>query len=51
MYICLIPKTAGQYAGLDDKNRKAIWENDIVEITKEGIYEKGIIMFKNGCFS
>ncbi len=39
-----------QYTGLHDKNGKEIWENDIVEITREGIYEKGIIIFKNGCF-
>ena len=43
-------ETIGQYTGLDDKNGKEIWENDIVEITREGIYEKGIIIFKNGCF-
>ena len=43
-------ETVGQYTGLHDKNGKEIWENDIVEITREGIYEKGIIIFKNGCF-
>ena len=43
-------ETLGQYTGLHDKNGKEIWENDIVEITREGIYEKGIIIFKNGCF-
>lgn len=42
--------TIGQHTGLHDKNGKEIWENDIVEITREGIYEKGIIIFKNGCF-
>lgn len=46
----VIPETIGQYTGLHDKNGKEIWENDIVEITREGIYEKGIIIFKNGCF-
>lgn len=39
-----------QCTGLHDKNGKEIWENDIVEVTREGIYEKGIIIFKNGCF-
>ena len=43
-------ETIGQFTGLYDKNEKEIWGNDIVEITREGIYEKGIIIFKNGCF-
>ena len=43
-------ETIGQFTGLYDKNEKEIWGNDIDEITREGIYEKGIIIFKNGCF-
>ena len=43
-------ESIGQFTELYDKNEKEIWENDIVEITREGIYEKGIIIFKNGCF-
>lgn len=50
----IAPESTGlilmQYTGLDDKNGKEIYEGDIVEITREGIYEKGIIIFKNGCF-
>ena len=44
------PETIGQFTELYDKNEKEIWGNDIVEITREGIYEKGIIKFKNCCF-
>lgn len=50
MWYRVDPKTIGQFTELYDKNEKEIWESDIVEITREGIYEKGIIIFKNGCF-
>lgn len=42
--------TAGQYTGVHDRFENEIYEGDIVEITRECVYEKGIIVFKNGCF-
>lgn len=37
------PKTLCQYTGLNDKNGKKIWENDIV--TEDWRNEKGIVRF------
>lgn len=39
-----------QFTGLHDKNGKEIYESDVVEVTREGILERGVVIFGSGCY-
>ena len=48
----VIPKTVGQFTGLEDKNGKWIFENDIVTMPAyQGGRTKSVVYFKNGKFA
>lgn len=44
------PNTVGRCSEYPDKNLNWIYEDDIVEITRDCVYEKGVVIFKEGCF-
>lgn len=50
----VIPESVSQYIGMEDKNGKKIFNNDIVMAQKEGVLSKGKhkhqVIFYYGCF-
>ena len=44
-------ETAGQFAGLTDRNGTKIFEGDIIKYKDNGcVIDKGNVLFKDGCF-
>lgn len=42
--------TVCEFSGICDKNDKLIFDGDIVEVTKECVYERGIVELRHGSF-